>query len=391
MTGSDDVASTSKPTSTGSKLVGNVLEHFRLTGTDAASIRVFLRSFDQYVNKVTERAKQLVNTDVPSAEIVSPVCLKFCIDPEWLESLIALDFIPRVKSFESLSDNTLMSYLDGKAKESKVVVTLETLDKLVSKNLRTNMADTNAKSRIENLFVAYHSVLRRHGLSWILEDSPKIAVYHVLSGIRPQNLQNRLQSDLDFSHHELRKDFKTFMAHAVKLSEAWQLVDNGKPSKDGFDNKTHHKKRGGNINRSSGPSSSSSKSPNKSNKEAPVCLYGPHKERGLRHFLKDCHVCPDDKKKSLFKQLEEEKAKTGPASSTRSKTGGSKATSSSAVTSTTGRLAPTPTPNDSPSISVTVSDEISSLTANGRTYDGSDESIVHPGLPRRQFYKVLAS
>lgn len=84
---------------------------------------------------MTEKTKQLVNTYVSSAEIVSPVSLKFCIDPEWLELLITLDFIPGIKSVESLSDNTLRAYLGGKAKKSKVVVTLETLDEVINKEL----------------------------------------------------------------------------------------------------------------------------------------------------------------------------------------------------------------------------------------------------------------
>lgn len=188
MTGFDDSVSINKSTSTASKFVGNVFEHSLLAAIDAASIRVFLQSFDQYVNEVTKWAKQLINTDVSFAEIVSPISLKFCIDPEWLERLIALEFILGVKSVESLSDNTLRSYLDDKAKDSKVVVILENLYKLVNKKLRINMADTDAKSRTENLFVAYHSLLRRHGLSWTLEDNQKIAVYHILSAICLHNL-----------------------------------------------------------------------------------------------------------------------------------------------------------------------------------------------------------
>lgn len=52
-------------------------------------------------------------------------------------------------------------------------------------------------------------------------------MYHVRSAIPPESLRSRLECDLKLSHYQLRKDFRGFMAHAVKLSEAFQLVENG--------------------------------------------------------------------------------------------------------------------------------------------------------------------
>ncbi len=93
-------------------------------------------------------------------------------------------------------------------------------------------SDKSATSRITTLLCDYITLLRKHGLSWILSDSQKVSVYHVLSAIRPYTLQNRLRDDLDFSHHHLKKDFKGFTQHVIKLAEAYQLVQGGgrKPS-----------------------------------------------------------------------------------------------------------------------------------------------------------------
>lgn len=38
---------------------------------------------------------------------------------------------------------------------------------------------SNTRSRIENLFISYHSLLRRNGPSWLIKDSQKVALYHV--------------------------------------------------------------------------------------------------------------------------------------------------------------------------------------------------------------------
>lgn len=89
------------------------------------------------------------------------------------------------------------------------------------------MNDSNAITRIGNLFILYHAILRRHGMSWLVTDIKKIAVYHVLLATRPAFPPSRLESDLEFLHHELRKNFIDFMRHATRLSEAFQLVDDG--------------------------------------------------------------------------------------------------------------------------------------------------------------------
>lgn len=105
-------------------------------------------------------------------------------------------------------------------------MTIDSLDKLVEDQLRIDMTDKDSRSRIENLFVSYRSLLRRNGLTWLTQDNEKIAVYHVLSAICPELLRVRLESDLEQSHYDLRKDFEGFMYHSIKLSEAFQLVDN---------------------------------------------------------------------------------------------------------------------------------------------------------------------
>lgn len=52
----------------------------------------------------------------------------------------------------------------------------------------------------------------------------------MLSAIRPTSLKELLESNLAFSHHLLQKDFKSFLQHAIKLAEEFQLVDCGPPS-----------------------------------------------------------------------------------------------------------------------------------------------------------------
>lgn len=75
------------------------------------------------------------------------------------------------------------------------------------------MRNADATSRIKNLFVNYHTLLRKHGLTWLLDCNKKMAVQHVLKAIGPAKVQRRLRGDLGSSHFELQIDFNGLFAH----------------------------------------------------------------------------------------------------------------------------------------------------------------------------------
>ena len=157
-----------------------------------------------------------------------PVDLKYCIDAQLRKSTIELGFIPDVSYYDDVTDEQLRTYLDQESVDSKAALTMTSLDEIVARELRMNMDNRNARSRMQQLFVQYHALLTTHGLTWIVTENQKLAVSHVLSAIKPVSLKERLEADLSFSHHDLKNDFKSFLSHAVKLSEPFQLVDAGR-------------------------------------------------------------------------------------------------------------------------------------------------------------------
>lgn len=145
----------------------------------------------------------------------------------------------------------------------------------------------------------------------------KRSIYHVLSAIRPEFLRSHLESDFKLLHYNLRENFKRFMVHAIKLSEAFQLVYNGAP----FRPKENRKgKRGaGRSEMSDDEKLEKRKAKSSSRSEirtSPVCLDGLHKVKGYSHYLRDCTTCPEDEKKFLLKHLVGKRAATGPAKTT---------------------------------------------------------------------------
>lgn len=80
---------------------------------------------------------------------------------------------------------------------------------------------------MQYLFENYHKMFVRNGLKWLIEENPTIAMDHVISVIKPQNLHNSVTGDLPFAKYELRKDFNCFLKHIIRLAEAFKIVDSG--------------------------------------------------------------------------------------------------------------------------------------------------------------------
>lgn len=135
--------------------------------------------------------------------------------------------------------------------------------------------------------------------------------------------KTNLSRTWSYRHYDLRKDFKGFLAHAIKLCKAFQLADNGPSTKSA---KTRKKTTGGDRRKKGDKDDNDNEKNPKGGNDgndttinlfAPVCLWPPHKSKGIRHFLRDCMACPNDGKSDLMKVSHDEEAVDGPAENTR--------------------------------------------------------------------------
>jgi hypothetical protein len=84
------------------------------------------------------------------------------------------------------------------------------------------------------LFSDYKSLLRVHGLSWNVDENPKVAISHITESLKPPVLKKRIKDDLGLSHADLKNNFLKFMQHVIFRPELYaEFEESGPPHPTG--------------------------------------------------------------------------------------------------------------------------------------------------------------
>lgn len=139
----------------------------------------------------------------------------------------------------------------------------------------------------------------------------KAAIYDFLFPIRSHKLRQRLELDLDYSHHYLCKNFRSFSKPPILLPEAFQIVDSDAHNNSGKSNRSGTSN--GERDCETGSALTSASRPTKNDRSPLVCSYPRLKDKAHRHHVKDCALYPNSKKLALTKTRAEEKARKEPS------------------------------------------------------------------------------
>lgn len=159
-----DSETSSAITTQGASLVATSGNRPHLLRTDVESIRILPRLYDQYSDEVTAGAQHLTASWSTTTEAIRPVNLKFCIDPEYLESPVTLGLIPDVEDHDTPTNWALRSYLDYRFQAPQESMSLDTLENVVDRDLRMDITDTSARSPMEFVLVSHHALFRSNGI-----------------------------------------------------------------------------------------------------------------------------------------------------------------------------------------------------------------------------------
>lgn len=118
-----------------------------------------------------------------------PAALKSCVDQDYFESLLSVDFIADVLCYDKLRDAELWQYLGKRAVESKKNITIEPLDRFMKEDLQSDMRDGNAFSCMVNLLIFFHALSCRHDVRWANKESDKFDLRYITYAARPEALR----------------------------------------------------------------------------------------------------------------------------------------------------------------------------------------------------------
>jgi RNase H-like domain found in reverse transcriptase/Reverse transcriptase (RNA-dependent DNA polymerase)/Integrase core domain/Integrase zinc binding domain len=305
-------------------IVANI-DHPILRKLGKTNIRRFLTDRHAYIREIAERSAQDIGTQG------RPVSLTFSIDPPLLESLVDLrQFGAHLDTVALVTDDVLNTWLEKHWAIKKDSLSASQVQSIISKSLRINMAEGDREQRIIMLFADYRSLLRLHGMAWLVNDNTKVAVTHIVDALKPSTLSKRVKDDLNFGHAHLNGDFLLFMQHCIVRAE--QYAEHEEPA-----SQSHNPTRTPEATtKSTSPGATKTKpisghtvvgTATKSSKEksAPDCL---NPDCSLKHMLKDCDYTPKLRKDELFAQLAERRKTNGEQRMTRRDTFSASVTSS---------------------------------------------------------------
>lgn len=130
----------------------------------------------------------------------------------------------------------------------------------------------------------------------IFKKNQNVFVYYVLSAICPELHRLCVEFDLELAHNDLRRSFFRLMARAIKLAEAFQLVDNGLSKPFDVWITFSAKSRGTKSRNNIGKSVSVSRSLHNPAKRFHFCEYGSLMAWNNRLSLHACMACPRTKR-----------------------------------------------------------------------------------------------
>lgn len=186
------------------KMFLSLIDQSKLESYHSTSIRLFLRWYRHCHKEVVQRATKLGGFNTITDESIFPVELRYCVNADWLDFIIDFGPIVDVLHYDGIHDVQLNINFESKEQEDEDGVTIKALDNFAWNDSRF-VNDSNAGSRIKNLFASFFSSLWRNGLSGVMKKHQGIAVRYIMAEVRSLSLKLKIESDLRFTKSHVTK------------------------------------------------------------------------------------------------------------------------------------------------------------------------------------------
>lgn len=292
---------------------GSALEH--------ASVALFapitapvLRSVDpqQVAKFLKERERYELEVEAKQAEVPALTLVPYTasIDRTLLKHLVfmgAFDEIQENATVETLSDVHIKTYIDSLVTTSEDEVDPSRIREAL-KGLKFPVKIASPSARIMTYCADVFERLDAVGYGDFKTNNPKHMIKLLLEGIRPPALKTAMEERIKVEAG-LEKNVRLFIQRLKTDAAACQAFGQQVHSTDPGSSSAGAaaSNRGGHNRHSKSNNTSSDNRNNKQEKDGVVCLYPPHKARGIKHKLKDCKTCPEEDKPKLIEEYFKER------------------------------------------------------------------------------------
>lgn len=302
----------------GMQPAGAASEHARVALFTPISAPI-LRSIDpqQVAKFFKERERYELEVECKQAEIPSLQETPYTasIDRSLLKHLVFMgsfdDVDPNI-TYETVTSENIKDYLKNLVKNTdKLYDPTRLRDAMAGLKFPGSIRDPAA--RIITYCADVFERLDAVGYGEFKTENPKHTIKILLERVRPPALKNAMHERLKVEPG-LEKDVRRFIKRLKEDAHACQAfgqqVDStetkhgptpGKGTSDGKDDRKNSGK---------GPGKGPGEDAPKKGKDV-VCLYPPHKAKGLKHLIRDCKQCPEEEKEKYLREYIEERKKSG--------------------------------------------------------------------------------
>lgn len=222
----------------------------------------------------------------------------------YLRNLILMcelhQFAPRATA-ETITDKQREAYIDSLLSKPALLPDPCVINKALA-SLEMPMYISDPDARVTQVCADFFERMESIGFGDYRIDNPESTMDLMMQKLIPKILQQAMKRCISYDK-KLQEDVKTFSKVLKLEAMACQMYSSldkqrppprpGQPSKHRYGEEP-------------GPPT-----PRPSALQPPACLWTPHADKGIRHWFKNCHDCPEEEKNKLFDQLHTKKASGG--------------------------------------------------------------------------------
>jgi hypothetical protein len=182
-----------------------------LKQTSLNAVVTFLKARDAYLSLISDA--KLANPTL----ILSEPTLTQSVDADLLSAWVLMGEFDGVKNIDDLAEEKVQTLLDSIVSQTTTRWSPETVLAEVRKNIRMDPGERNPEIHAMSCVSSYVRLAATNKWNFHAQN-PRLAVDHIVAVLKPPELKERVESELQMNCSDLYCDFKGFVKYLKKVS-----------------------------------------------------------------------------------------------------------------------------------------------------------------------------